>query len=292
MNIANIAIFIDGDNISAQHYEAIVNDLKQEGRILLQRVYADFSKPSTNWQQIIMDNGMEAIQTYRIAKKESTDNALIVDCMDTLYNVTTIQKYVIVSSDSDFSSLATKIRLRGLFCIGIGYQHTPLKLRNNCDKFILIEPLVERSVPPSEIPAAASVQSIYDVTHGMEAFLDSVYNKRSVNVITVADLMSITKKYQLKDIVKLPYIKLFQDKLYYFLEGTKNILELSLQLIAKADRVIHMSYLKDFLLNIDSSFDQRRYGFFKMADFAEMVIYQTDSTLSKDEKHNVIIISK
>ena len=294
MSIANIAIFIDGDNISAQHYEAIVNDLKQEGRILLQRVYADFSKPSTNWQQIIMDNGMEAIQTYRIAKKESTDNALIVDCMDTLYNVTTIQKYVIVSSDSDFSSLATKIRLRGLFCIGIGYQHTPLKLRNNCDKFILIEPLVERSVPHSELAGAAapSTPPTYDVTHGMEAFLESVYKKRSVNVISVVDLMAITRKYQLKDIIKLPYMKLFQDKLYYLLEGTKNILELSLQLVAKADRVIHMSYLKDFLLNIDSSFDQRRYGFYKMADFAEMVIYQTDSTLSKDDKHNVIIISK
>lgn len=303
----NIAIFIDGDNISGHHYQTVLNDMKQEGRVLIQRVYADFSQPSSkNWQEVILNNGMEAIQTYRVAKKESTDNALIVDCMDTLYTITTIQKYVIVSSDSDFSSLATKIRLKGLFCIGVGYHHTPLKLRNNCDKFVLIEPLLERYVvsmndeakldPLRDVQKTEPVPDAtktYDVSHGMEAFLASVYKQQSSNVISVTDLMTITKKYQLKDIIKLRYIQLYKNNLYYLLEGTNNIRDVTLNILLKADRdMIHMSYLKDYLLNNDSSFDQRRYGFYKMADYAEMIIHNTEWILSKDKQHNVIIVSK
>jgi uncharacterized LabA/DUF88 family protein len=302
----NIAIFIDGDNISGHHYQTVLNDMKQEGRVLIQRVYADFSQPSSkNWQEVILNNGMEAIQTYRVAKKESTDNALIVDCMDTLYNITTIQKYVIVSSDSDFSSLATKIRLKGLFCIGVGYHHTALKLRNNCDKFVLIEPLLERSIvsmnddakldPPRDVQKTEPVPDAtktYDLSHGMEAFLASVYKHQSSNVISVTDVMAITKKYQLKDIIKLRYIQLYKNNLYYLLEGPNNMRDVTLNILLKADRdMIHMSYLKDYLLNSDSSFDQRRYGFYKMADYAEMIIHNTEWTLSKDKQHNVVIVS-
>ena len=144
MSIRNIAVFIDGDNISASHYQKIIDELKQTGRILTQRLYADFSESAcTAWRGYIMNYGIDAIQTFRIAKKESTDNCLIVDCMRTLYHHQIIEMFVIVSSDSDFSSLASEIRMKGKFCIGVGYNHTPMKLRNNCDRFIVIETLLE-----------------------------------------------------------------------------------------------------------------------------------------------------
>ena len=141
----NIAVFIDADNISGKHYESIAKELKNEGRIITQRVYGDFSKQSTstNWENIISNYGMEAIQVFRIPKKESTDNSLIVDCMKLLYQSNNIHIYVIVSSDSDFSSLANEIRLNDKICMGVGYNKTPMKLRNNCDKFIVIEGLNE-----------------------------------------------------------------------------------------------------------------------------------------------------
>lgn len=284
----NLAIFIDGDGISGHHYQTILHEIKQEGRVLVQRVYADFTKPtSTTWQDIIIANGMEAIQVFRVAKKESTDNSLIVDCMDHLYTVHTIQKYVIVSSDSDFSSLATKIRLKGLFCIGIGYHHTPLKLRNNCDKFIVIESLLERVQPH------AAVQHIaYDLTHGIDSFLSSVFSERPTKVITLDEFAAHSKKqFLLKDLGTVAYIKLFRHKLYYFLQGETNLLEVSMQFILKTEReMIHMSYLKDFLLNMDSSFTQQRYGFDKMADFAEMIIDKTDMKMGKDDKNNSVIL--
>lgn len=285
----NLAIFIDGDGISGHHYQTILQEIKQEGRVLVQRVYADFTKPtSTTWQDIIIANGMEAIQVFRVAKKESTDNSLIVDCMDHLYTVKTIQKYVIVSSDSDFSSLATKIRLKGLFCIGIGYQHTPLKLRNNCDKFIVIESLFDRVKPPQEI-----VQNIvYDLTQGIESFLSSLFSERPIKVVTLDEFAQHSKKrFLLHDLTGIQYVKMYKNKLYYFLQGDTNLLEVTMQFIIKSERdMIHMSYFKDFLLNMDSSFTQQRYGFDKMADFAEMVIDKTDMKMSKDDKNNSVIV--
>lgn len=281
----NIAIFIDGDNISGNHYQSILQELKQEGRVLIQRVYADFSTSATNhWKDIILNHGMEAIQTYRVAKKESTDNALIVDCMDTLYNISTIQKYVIVSSDSDFSSLATKIRLRGLFCIGVGYNHTSLKLRNNCDKFILIENITDSR---QSFDASA-----FDVTHGIDAFLASVFKSQSVKVLPIDKVTTIDKRFTLQNIQKLSYIRVYRKNIYYLLENlNENIAERVLHILEKSDKdVIYMSYLKDCLLNLDSSFDQRRYGFFKMAEFGEMIIQNTEWRMSVDDKKNAIII--
>jgi hypothetical protein len=281
----NIAIFIDGDNISGNHYQSILQELKQEGRVLIQRVYADFSTSATNqWKDVILNHGMEAIQTYRVAKKESTDNALIVDCMDTLYNISTIQKYVIVSSDSDFSSLATKIRLRGLFCIGVGYNHTSLKLRNNCDKFILIENITHSN--------QSFDTSAFDLTHGIDAFLASVFNSQSVKVLPIDKVTTIDKRFTLQNIQKLSYIRVYRKNIYYLLENlNENIAERVLHILEKSDKdVIYMSYLKDCLLNLDSSFDQRRYGFFKMAEFGEMIIQNTEWRMSVDDKKNAIII--
>lgn len=280
----NIAVFIDGDNISAHHYQTLIGELKQEGRILIQRVYADFSKQSSaSWQDIIVNNGMEAIQTYRVAKKESTDNALIVDCMDTLYNIKTIQKYVIVSSDSDFSSLATKIRLRGLFCIGVGYQHTSVKLRNNCDKFIVIESVTGSTKPskPSEPTSSSS--------DNMDLFLKNLFSQQQY--MNADEFYAASKRYPIKDILKVGYIKVYNDKVYYLLNGDMNILDMTLNIMVKSDRdMIHMSYLKDCLLNLDSSFDQRRFGFFKMADFAKMIIHtHTGLQLTTDNKEQIVV---
>jgi len=212
----NLAIFIDGDGISGHHYQNILSELKQEGRVLVQRVYADFTKPtSATWQDTIIANGMEAIQVFRVAKKESTDNSLIVDCMDHLYNVSTIHKYVIVSSDSDFSSLATKIRLKGLFCIGIGYNHTPFKLRNNCDKFIIIESVMDRCIVanpnprPQHIPPNRVAMVAIDLTKGIDHIIKSIFEKdRIIKMIIVDEFMVLcNKQVTLQELQQVPYIK-------------------------------------------------------------------------------------
>ena len=80
----NIIMFIDADNVSPKHYQFILEEIKKEGRVISQKLYGDFSKSETQkWKDIIFDYGIEAVQVFRIPRKESTDNSLIVDTMKT-----------------------------------------------------------------------------------------------------------------------------------------------------------------------------------------------------------------
>jgi len=298
----NIAIFIDGDNISGGHYQKILDEMKRNGRVLIQRLYADFSQPTSNqWREYIFNYGIEAIQTFRIAKKESTDNTLIVDCMKTLYNYKNIHTFVIVSSDSDFSSLASEIRLRGQFCIGIGYNHTPLKLRNNCDKFISIESLIgydkeekEEKEEKGDKKDKKEVKHKYITNKGLHAFLESYF--QCEKIAKYNDLCDIAKKYQYtitKDILdKMKDVCTVNDTVYWLRLGNTNIRDTTLKIIEETDRGhIHMSWLKDRLLNVDSSFDQKMWGSPKMSDYVSIIIRGTDLKLTKDG-NNEFVISK
>jgi len=289
----NLAVFIDGDNISGAHYQKIMEEIRRNGRILVQRVYADFSKPSsTQWRDIIVNYGLEAVQVFRVAKKESTDNTLIVDCMRTLYNNKGIHSYVIMSSDSDFSSLAAEIRLRGQFCIGIGYKHTPMKLRNNCDRFILIESLVGNITTNQE--------THIDRNLGLIDQLDMFFKDRSKMVCTYEELLLFAQKALILDKIKekqlsksndIPFLKIIDQKVYWLKLNEHNIVDFILKLMNENERSeIHMSWLKERLLNIDSTFDQRLYGFAKMSEFSEMILYGTEHRVGKDKNNEAIIM--
>lgn len=286
----NLAVFIDGDNISGAHYQKIMDEIRRNGRILVQRVYADFSKPgSTQWRDIIVNYGLEAVQVFRVAKKESTDNTLIVDCMRTLYNNKGIHSYVIVSSDSDFSSLAAEIRLRGQFCVGVGYKHTPMKLRNNCDRFILIESL-------GDIMVISPKHTHLDKDKGLSHILDVYFKDISKMFCTIDELSTIAKKEGFLDklsseISEVPFVKIVDNRVYWLKLNEHNVCELILKMINENERAeIHMSWLKERLLNIDSTFDQRLYGFAKMSEFSEMIVHGTEHRVGKDKNNEAIII--
>jgi hypothetical protein len=288
----NLAVFIDGDNISGAHYQKIMDEIRRNGRILVQRVYADFSKPSSaQWRDIIVNYGLEAVQVFRVAKKESTDNTLIVDCMRTLYNNKSIHSFVIMSSDSDFSSLAAEIRLQGQFCIGIGYKHTPMKLRNNCDRFILIESIVGN--------ISFNTDTHIDRNLGLIDQLDMFFKERSKMVCNYDELLLFVQKAGLTDKLKerqlsineIQFIKTIDQKIYWLKMNEHSIVDITLKMINENERSeIHMSWLKEKLLNIDSTFDQRLYGFAKMSEFSEMLLYGTEHRLGRDKNNEAVII--
>lgn len=287
-NIKNIAVFIDGDNISASHYQKIIDELKQVGRILTQRLYADFSRPTSNaWREYIMNYGIDAIQTFRISKKESTDNCLIVDCMRTLYHHQMIEMFVIVSSDSDFSSLASEIRMQGKFCVGVGYHHTPLKLRNNCDRFIVIETLNDES-KKNKIKNDKNDKKKEEKTDEKNSDINLYFNAHP----KFLSLKKFEEIYPFHHVASDDNM-IVKDEIVYWLriEHFKdNIRDIIFKAIEESDRhEIHMSWLKDKLLTIDSSFDQRMWGFTKMTDFATMIIYNKPYILTKDKNGEFVI---
>ena len=140
-----LAVLIDADNAPRDCLQGIMEEVAIYGTPNIKHAYGDWSsKNLAGWKQALLDNSVTAVQQFAYTKgKNSTDSAMIIDAMDILYAGRT-DGFVLVSSDSDFTGLARRLREAGLFVIGIGEQKTPSPLIAACNKFIYIENIRER----------------------------------------------------------------------------------------------------------------------------------------------------
>lgn len=138
-----LATLIDADNVPAKHAEAILKEVAAIGEPALRRVYGDWTSPRLkSWSEKIHSLGLVAHQqTSNISGKNASDIGLVIDAMDILH-AQRFDGFVLVSSDSDFTSLANRLREDGKIVIGIGEKKTPEPLRNVCNRFIFIENLI------------------------------------------------------------------------------------------------------------------------------------------------------
>jgi len=141
-----LAVLIDADNAPRDCLSGIMEEVAIYGTPNTKRAYGDWSSQNlSGWKQTLLDNSVTAVQQFAYTKgKNSTDSAMIIDAMDILYAGQT-DGFVLVSSDSDFTGLARRLRESGLFVIGIGEQKTPKPLIAACNKFIYIEVIRERT---------------------------------------------------------------------------------------------------------------------------------------------------
>ncbi|OOG18620.1 hypothetical protein BWD42_01200 [Sphingobacterium sp. CZ-UAM] len=135
-----IAILIDADNVSYRKIEEILNEVKRYGIPTIKRIYGDWTNPYVEkWKDKLLTHAITPIQQYSYTQgKNSTDSALIIDAMDILHS-DRVDGFCIVSSDSDFTRLATRLRESGKLVIGIGEKKTPKPFIVSCDKFIYVE---------------------------------------------------------------------------------------------------------------------------------------------------------
>ncbi len=145
MNI-NLAVLIDGDNIPSAYVKEMMEEIAKYGNPTIKRIYGDWTKPHlSKWKKMLLDNAITPIQQYGYTTgKNATDSAMIIDAMDILYSEK-VNGFCIVSSDSDFTRLATRLREAGMQVIGIGEKKTPNPFIVSCDKFIYIEILKKKS---------------------------------------------------------------------------------------------------------------------------------------------------
>jgi hypothetical protein len=145
-----LAVLIDADNIPARFAEAILKEITAFGEPALRRVYGDWSSPMLKlWSTKVHALGLVAHQeTANTKGKNASDIGLVIDAMDLLHTGR-FDGFVLVSSDSDFTSLANRIREQGLDVIGIGESKTPESLRNVCTRFVMIENIVDEPVAAS-----------------------------------------------------------------------------------------------------------------------------------------------
>ncbi|MDW3196773.1 MAG: NYN domain-containing protein [Cytophagales bacterium] len=142
----NMAVLIDGDNIPSAHVKEMMEEITKYGNPTIKRIYGDWTRPGLNkWKNLLLENAITPIQQYAYTSgKNATDSAMIIDAMDILYSGK-VGGFCLVSSDSDFTKLATRLREAGMLVIGIGEKKTPDPFIVACDKFVYIEIL--RSQP-------------------------------------------------------------------------------------------------------------------------------------------------
>lgn len=139
----NLAVLIDADNVSSSRIEGILDEVKKHGTPSIKRIYGDWTSPYVaGWKAPLLTHAITPVQQYSYTSgKNSTDSALIIDAMDILHTQK-IDGFCIVSSDSDFTRLAIRLREAGKYVLGVGQKKTPKPFIAACDKFIYVEILL------------------------------------------------------------------------------------------------------------------------------------------------------
>jgi len=145
-------MLIDGDNAQPSLLEQMIAEAGKYGLITIRRIYGDWTTTNMNsWKESLNIHAIQPVQQFRYTVgKNATDSSMIIDAMDILYEGT-VNGFCLVSSDSDYTRLATRIREKGLFVMGIGKQTTPKAFVNACEVFVYTEillPDADTKVPP------------------------------------------------------------------------------------------------------------------------------------------------
>ncbi len=135
-NDCRFAVLIDADNVSVKYIKIILDEISKDGIATYKRIYGDWTNPSLiSWKSALLDNSIIPIQQYSYTTgKNSTDSAMIIDAMDILYSGK-VEGFCLVSSDSDFTRLAARLRESGMTVIGMGESKTPNSFIASCNKF-------------------------------------------------------------------------------------------------------------------------------------------------------------
>jgi uncharacterized LabA/DUF88 family protein/Fe-S-cluster formation regulator IscX/YfhJ len=162
LNDLRLAVLIDADNVPYSNVKGMLEEIAKYGTPTFKRIYGDWTKPTVSgWKQVLLENAITPVQQYSYTRgKNSTDSAMIIDAMDILYSGN-VDGFCIVSSDSDFTRLATRLREAGMKVIGIGARKTPEPFIVACDKFIYLEIInaastPQENLPPKKIPGKVS----------------------------------------------------------------------------------------------------------------------------------------
>ncbi|WP_417368739.1 NYN domain-containing protein [Flavobacterium beibuense] len=139
-NKFNIAVLIDGDNAQPKLIQAIIEEVSKYGKATIRRIYGDWTTPQMNgWKEVINQYSFNPVQKFAYTSgKNSTDSSLIIDAMDILHSKN-VEGFCIVSSDSDYTGLAKRIREDGVFVMGIGQKQTPVAFVQSCEIFTYTE---------------------------------------------------------------------------------------------------------------------------------------------------------
>lgn len=175
-----LAVLIDADNVPYSNVRGMMEEIAKYGTPTFRRIYGDWTKPTVSgWKNVLLENAITPIQQYSYTSgKNSSDSALIIDAMDILYSGK-VDGFCIVSSDSDFTRLALRLREAGMKVIGMGQKKTPNPFIVACDKFIYLEIIAE-----SDDEEETSLTTKTKKGKPVQKKLVDKLNKESIKLIT------------------------------------------------------------------------------------------------------------
>lgn len=178
-----LAVIIDADNVPSANVKGMMEEIAKYGVPTFKRIYGDWTKPNlAGWKNVLLENAITPIQQYGYTTgKNSTDSAMIIDAMDILYTGR-VDGFCIVSSDSDFTKLAIRLRESGMKVFGFGEKKTPNPFIVACDKFIYLEILKKStSVDSAENRPSANTskkeqETVQKIDKAIVKFISSTVN--------------------------------------------------------------------------------------------------------------------
>jgi len=185
-----LAVLIDADNVPYSNVKGVMEEIAKYGTPTFKRIYGDWTRPTVSgWKNVLLENAITPIQQYSYTSgKNSSDSALIIDAMDILYSGK-VDGFCIISSDSDFTRLATRLREAGMKVFGIGQKKTPNPFIVACDKFIYMEIIAKPDVAEQVTAKTKTKAKTGHHEHESTTSVDKL-NKETLHLIatTIDDL--------------------------------------------------------------------------------------------------------
>lgn len=252
-----LAVLIDADNVPYSNVKGMMEEITKFGTPTTKRIYADWTKPNANgWKSVLLEHAITPIQQYSYTVgKNSSDSALIIDAMDLLYSGK-LDGFCIVSSDSDFTRLAIRLRESGMKVIGIGEKKTPSAFIVACDRFIYIEVLDGAIKKKEPKPTASDSKKAVEKPTGKQP------EKQTEKPLNKIDLQTI------------------------------ELIEDTIEAIGDDDGWAFLGDIGNLLVKKKPEFDPRNYGFSKLTPMLKSLtdILEIDERDSdkKGIKHNYV----
>ncbi len=246
------AVLIDADNVSAKYIKYVLDEISNYGIATYKRIYGDWTKPTAaSWKDVLLENSVTPVQQYGYTVgKNATDSAMIIDAMDILYSGN-VEGFCIVSSDSDFTKLSSRLRESGMLVVGMGEKKTPKPFIAACNQFKYLDVLAEsekKSIELEENHANPDVSmdgnKIQDDKKTEEAFNDA----KEIKNPSMQDINDNVKNMTDLSVIKLAIIKMMNE-------------------VDSEEQSMNMGELGSRLVKRYPDFDVRNYGDTKLSKF-------------------------
>lgn len=261
------AVLIDADNVSAKYIKYILDEITNYGVATYKRIYGDWTKTNTSsWKDVLLENSVTPIQQYGYTVgKNATDSAMIIDAMDILYSGN-VEGFCIVSSDSDFTKLSSRLRESGMLVVGMGEKKTPKPFIASCNQFKYLDVLAEsekKSIGLEENNIATDSSKVVKGDLKEESETGSSNTIKSIKNSNTQDKNDNVKNMTDLNTIKMSIIKMMNE-------------------IDEEDQSMNMGELGNRLVKRYPDFDVRNYGDTKLSKFLKKFDFLDIHTKGKE----------